>query len=202
MKARIIEQPAKIYGEADMNSPALMELAIGRELELGAVTKKDGKDWVAVTLPTGQRGYVSGDTRIYHIKRATLLQGKATVFVEPKAQSIIKTELQKNAQFYLLDVIKQENREWVKVRDLSGNEGFIDGATKIKVGPETAKATKAAGRKNMLYGALWLIGGIVVTVVSYSAASGGGTYLITWGAIIFGGFQFVQGLYQYMTASE
>lgn len=46
----------------------------------------------------------------------------------------------------------------------------------------------------MLYGALWCIGGIVITVVTYSAASGGGTYVVAWGAIIFGFIQFVKGL--------
>ena len=35
-----------------------------------------------------------------------------------------------------------------------------------------AKALKKAGQKNMLYGVLWCIGGIVVTAVTYGAASG------------------------------
>jgi len=60
-----------------------------------------------------------------------------------------------------------------------------------------ANAIKEAGKKNMLYGALWCIGGIVVTVVTYSAAAaGGGSYVVAWGAIIFGGIQFVHGAIQ------
>lgn len=53
------------------------------------------------------------------------------------------------------------------------------------------------GRKNMIYGALWCIGGTVVTVVTMQAASGGGTYVVCWGAILFGAIQFIQGLYSY-----
>ncbi len=55
-------------------------------------------------------------------------------------------------------------------------------------------------QKNMLYGALWCIGGIVVTSVTYSDAvtNGGGTYIVTWGAILFGGLQFLKGLFQYL----
>ena len=68
MKARIIEQPAKVYSEADINSPSITELAVGSEVELGGVKKKDGKGWVAVTLSAGQRGYLLGETRIYHIR--------------------------------------------------------------------------------------------------------------------------------------
>jgi hypothetical protein len=60
------------------------------------------------------------------------------------------------------------------------------------------EGAREAGQKNMLLGALWCIGGTVVTVVSYSAASdsGGGRYIIAWGAIIFGAIQFFRGLSQ------
>jgi hypothetical protein len=61
-----------------------------------------------------------------------------------------------------------------------------------------AKMNKEAGQKNMLYGALWCIGGTIVTVVSLQSASRGG--VIAWGAILFGGIQFIRGVMQ--TASE
>jgi hypothetical protein len=57
-----------------------------------------------------------------------------------------------------------------------------------------SKAIREASNKDMLYGALWCIGGIVVTVATLSAASGGGTYVVAWGAILFGGIQFFRGL--------
>lgn len=40
--------------------------------------------------------------------------------------------------------------------------------------------------KALFFSLLWLIGGIVVTVVSYNAAKDGGTYYVTWGAILYG----------------
>jgi hypothetical protein len=46
----------------------------------------------------------------------------------------------------------------------------------------------------MIFGALWCIGGIVITAVTFGAASGGGTYVVAWGAIIFGAIQFFRGL--------
>jgi hypothetical protein len=200
MKARIIEQPALVYSEADLNLPSIAKLTVGSEVELGGVKKKDGKEWVAVTLSTGQRGYLPGETRIYQIKQATLLQGNVNVYAEPSAQSTVIAQYKKNTRFYLTNIVKRDNKDWVEVRDLSGTEGFIEGQTKIKVIPESVKATKATGSKNMLYGALWCIGGIVVTAVTYSAASSGGTYIVAWGAILFGGLQFLQGLYQYLTS--
>ena len=58
--------------------------------------------------------------------------------------------------------------------------------------PNSAQNERA--QKDMLYGALWCIGGIVVTALTYSAASEqGGTYVIAWGAILFGAIQFLRG---------
>lgn len=55
---------------------------------------------------------------------------------------------------------------------------------------------KEAGNKNMLYGALWCIGGLLVTFLTYSAASNGGTYVVAWGAVVFGAIQFFRGVFQ------
>ncbi len=48
------------------------------------------------------------------------------------------------------------------------------------------EARKKQANKDMLYGALWCVGGIVATMSDIGA--------IFWGAIIFGGIQFFKGL--------
>lgn len=48
---------------------------------------------------------------------------------------------------------------------------------------------KAQARKDMIYGALWCIGGTIFTVAD--------TGFIFWGAILFGGIQFFKGLANY-----
>lgn len=50
------------------------------------------------------------------------------------------------------------------------------------------------GARDMLAGALWCIGGIVVTMATYEAAGPGDTFIIAWGAILFGALQFFKGL--------
>lgn len=47
---------------------------------------------------------------------------------------------------------------------------------------------------DMIIGALSFIVGAAVTYFTYQSASGGGTYIIAWGAILFGGIQFFRGL--------
>jgi hypothetical protein len=53
---------------------------------------------------------------------------------------------------------------------------------------------KEQGQKNMVYGALWFTGGLLVTLISYAAAAGGGKYLLAYGAVIGGAIQFIAGL--------
>ena len=43
---------------------------------------------------------------------------------------------------------------------------------------------------------------IIVTVATLEAASSGRTYIIAWGAILYGVVQLIQGIYQYFTASS
>jgi hypothetical protein len=55
---------------------------------------------------------------------------------------------------------------------------------------------RAQGEKLKLYGVLWFIGGMAITLYSYAAAVGnprGGHYLIAYGAIIFGIALFFRG---------
>ncbi len=61
-------------------------------------------------------------------------------------------------------------------------------------GPDSP--AQAAAKKSIIRGALWCVGGLIVTVVSYGEASGsrGGTYVVAWGAILFGGIRFIRGL--------
>ena len=47
--------------------------------------------------------------------------------------------------------------------------------------------------RHMIFGALWTIGGTVITIATFQAAAGGGTYVVAWGAILFGIFDFCRG---------
>lgn len=58
------------------------------------------------------------------------------------------------------------------------------------------EAKKRAGKKNMRIGAIVCIIGSLVTLISFLQANEGETYIIAWGAIIFGFIQFVKGWLQ------
>lgn len=50
---------------------------------------------------------------------------------------------------------------------------------------------KKQANKDVLYGGLWFVGGLAVTIVSVASGKGG---FIAYGAVIFGGIQFFKGL--------
>ena len=58
------------------------------------------------------------------------------------------------------------------------------------------EVSREEGKKSMFVGALWCGGGLAVTAITYSAASGGGVYVVTWGAVIFGAIQLLRGVGQ------
>jgi hypothetical protein len=82
-----------------------------------------------------------------------------------------------------------------------GNNHVISNANGPVAEAETAHHNKNAARlakahSDMWAGAFWCIGGILVTAVSYNAVKDtGGTYIITWGAVVYGGYQFLKGLF-------
>src|SRR6266567_132511 len=96
MRARILDQRAIVYSEPDFASPPVTQASPGEEVELGGLVKKFGKSWVPVKLASGQRGYLEGAVKIFHVKPVTLLQDQAEVFSEPSAASAVKARYKKN----------------------------------------------------------------------------------------------------------
>ncbi len=54
--------------------------------------------------------------------------------------------------------------------------------------------------KGMGIGALWLVGGLIITAAGYLMAGEGQSYFVTWGAVAFGGFRVVVNLFAYLGA--
>lgn len=52
--------------------------------------------------------------------------------------------------------------------------------------------------KKIITGALWAGGGTILTVAGYSSASGGGKYIVFWGAILFGIVDMIIGIKGYL----
>ena len=56
-------------------------------------------------------------------------------------------------------------------------------------------ASLAEAKKNILVGLLWCIGGLAFSFISYYLTEAGGRYVIATGAILWGAWQAITGLY-------
>jgi hypothetical protein len=84
---------------------------------------------------------------------------------------------------------------------LQAREGKVEEASgsrrqSVALSKQESQTLREIGQKNMLYGALWFLGGLVVTLLTFTAAQGGGRYVIAWGAVVFGAIQFMRGYVQ------
>jgi hypothetical protein len=52
------------------------------------------------------------------------------------------------------------------------------------------------GFTTMAIGLLMFVVGLAISIGSYAAASHGGQYVVTWGAVVFGAIYFFRGLFQ------
>ena len=59
---------------------------------------------------------------------------------------------------------------------------------------------RKAAVKQMAIGGVVALVGLIITIVTYRAASGGGHYVVAWGPAIFGLVAFVRGLVAYLKA--
>ena len=89
---------------------------------------------------------------------------------------------------YAANLLVKENKSPSEVKKALIEEGIDEESASIIVDSletQINKIRKEQANKDMLYGALWCVGGIVMTVSDVGP--------IFWGAIVFGGYQFLKG---------
>jgi hypothetical protein len=119
--------------------------------------------------------------------------------VEPQPEDAINTAAQAIAR----ELVAGKQPATV-VSELVGAGWAQDHASDFvhQVNSAIRSARRNAGKKQMWIGAAWVAGGVLVTVISYAAASKGGTYLLAWGAVIFGAYDMIRGLVTWMSNRE
>ncbi len=197
MKARILDPQVKVYSSMDASSISIATLQDGSEIQIGSMKRKAGKLWLPVILSTGQQAFIPGDTHIFMIREGTLMEKSVDLHAEPSSESPVKHQMEKNARVTILQVIRGAGKDWVKVRDESGNEGYISGDTRVRL---VSQKTKANGRRNMITGGMWLVAGLIFIFSENPATSASGPSLIGIGALVFGAIILVSGIVQYVTA--
>ena len=96
---------------------------------------------------------------------------------------------------YAANLLVNEKRNSIEVKNALMEKGLSeDGAFTIVTNLEDqiSRAKRDRANKDMLYGALWCVGGIIATVANIG--------FIFWGAILFGAIQFIKGLVNFFNS--
>jgi hypothetical protein len=96
---------------------------------------------------------------------------------------------------YAANLLVNDKMKPIEVEKALVENGIDQESAKIvleNLNLQIQKEKKEDAQKDMLYGALWCIGGTVLTIAQIG--------FIFWGAIVFGAYQFLKGLFNYSTA--
>jgi len=107
--------------------------------------------------------------------------------LKQKVWSIAKAARAKGASFGEIET------ELIKL----GIDEELIGEVMMEVEGKTPQAMAEKNDLDMRHGVYWLLGGLLVTVVTYMMArssENGGIYIIAWGPVVAGGIQFMRAL--------
>jgi uncharacterized protein YgiM (DUF1202 family) len=171
----------------------------GEEMELGKVSQKRRKTWVEITLPGDQKGYISGDTKIFAIRKASVAGNPIDMKETPSADAPTIKTLVKGAVITVTKVEKTETESWYKVHDEENIEGFIPSSSKLRVVPEL---TRSGAVRNMVTGLIFVLIGIFLTISNYKNTAGQTMLMISYAVIFFGLLQLGQGVVEYVKVNR
>ena len=200
MKARLVEEEVKIYGEPSSQTLSVGTIRKGDEFELGKVSRKKREVWVEVTLPSGLVGYMAGETKIFAIKQIETITATLDMYEAPDNESKIAKSYPKKTILTATEVIEDGDKGWVKVVDEDGLEGYIKGGARIKLYQE---ATLEGARKLLITGGIFILVAAVLYIFTMSQANSTGNMdFLIMAAAAFGLVQLVQGAMQYSKAKK
>jgi hypothetical protein len=93
---------------------------------------------------------------------------------------------------FAANLLVNESKSSLEVKNALKEKGLSEDAAYTIVSSlevEIKKAKKERAGKDILYGALWCVGGTIATLANIG--------FIFWGAILFGGIQLIKGLVNY-----
>jgi hypothetical protein len=197
-----VRERVDVHASPGAHSKVIFYLEAEDVVELHKLWKKDG-GWIEMRMPGSMMGYISSQTKIAFLDRVKLNEKEIEIFNQPSSGGILVHKLCKGDLFWRFSNVETVDPLWVAIRLDSGQQGYILSSTKLKTLAQITYPLVETASHDVLVGAIWFILGIAVTAGTYLAvADTGGTYLICWGAVVFGGLQFLRGLFRAVVAEQ
>ncbi len=200
MRGILVEDEIKVFGEPSNETLSITSLKKGDEFELGKVSRKKKEVWVEVTLASGQTGFISGETKIFVIKKVQFFADNIEAHEAPSPESTVIKTYPKKTVVTAVGYESDEGKGWVKIIDQDGLTGYVKGESKIRVYQE---ATKENGKKQMLSGGMFAVLAAAFYIFSMSKEQTTSNMSILIVAVFaFGLMQLVQGFLEFNKAKK
>jgi hypothetical protein len=223
VKVKVFGDSVPFYASETDESP-LTNLSGAPLAEISAAKVTGGR--LPTVLSDGRRGYLPSNVNCLQIPLWATASGGTKIYAEPLTVSPVIATLSAGTLLEQYGLkLTAGGDTWIPVRLAGGQTGYVGSGVKvvnhgsqvrIQKTPEDPgeqwlmkdgklrrrdqrqKTPREAAQRDMLIGGALCVGGILVTVVTYSmVADSGGTYFIMWGPAIFGAYRFVRGMYRY-----
>lgn len=195
MKAILMDDETPVYASIEDNTISIATIHKGEEMELGKVIQKKRKSWVEVNLGEEQKGYITGDTKIFAIRKVTVMNPSIDVKESPSEDAPVVKTLLKGSTMTVCGVEKFENgSDWFKVRDDAEMTGFVPTSSKLRVVPELSQSNAV---RNLATGLIFAAIGVFFVVTNSTSNSGSNMVWISYAVIFFGLLQLGQGANEY-----
>ncbi|EKD87852.1 MAG: hypothetical protein ACD_35C00171G0004 [uncultured bacterium] len=200
MRGILVEEVVKVYAEASDQTLSITSLRKGDEFELGKVSRKKKEVWVEVTLDSGQTGFISGETKIFVIKKVQFFADNIEAHEAPTNESAVIKTYPKKTIVTAVGYESDEAKGWVKIIDAEGQTGYVRGEAKIRVYQE---ASVANGKKQMFSGGMFAVLAAAFYIFSLNKGETTSNMSILIVAVFaFGLMQIVQGFLEYNKAKK
>ena len=164
----------------------------------GVMTMSDGTGLMVYLLPALLLVVVAGVGVALLIETIRRVRSKARSPADDQVAQRPSEQNSPTVDVYALALEKmKEGASVAEVEELLVEHG-LSGEKAASVA-ETAAESKAFddlvdGKRKMLFGMLCFIVGIVVTAVTYRIAGKGETYIVAWGAMLYGAYLIIRGI--------
>ena len=200
MRGILVEEVVKVYAEASDQTLSITSLRKGEEFELGKVSRKKKEVWVEVILDSGQTGFISGETKIFVIKKVQFFADNIEAHEAPTNESAVIKTYPKKTIVTAVGYESDEAKGWVKIIDAEGQTGYVRGEAKIRVYQE---ASVANGKKQMFSGGMFAVLAAAFYIFSLNKGETTSNMSILIVAVFaFGLMQIVQGFLEYNKAKK
>ena len=199
MKAVLTDEQVLVYSSTENQSISIATIHKGEVMDLGKVIRKKGKVWVEIALLGNQKGYISGETKIFSIRKGQVITNSADLVETPVKSAVVIKTLQRGAILTISGVEKTEEGSWFKAMDNSGVNGYIATSVKLKMVPEYSRSSAI---KNMITGLVFIVIGVGLTVLNLQSQQANGMIYLSYAVIFFGLLQGGQGLIEFLKAQK